>query len=75
LAASSWGYRIEEKKSGPAIIWYNSDIEGGDSVVILVQYGHATRTGGYVQGRDFINPAMAPVFDFILQDIERKVNG
>jgi hypothetical protein len=75
LAASSWGYRVIDDKRGPSIEWYNDDIEGGYSVVILLQYGHGTRGGGYVQGRDFINPAIQPVFDSIAKDIWEKVSA
>ena len=75
LAAHSWDYRIIHDSYGPGIEWHNTDIEGGKSVVILIQYGHGTGTGGYVQGRDFINPTMRPVFDYIVNDVGKKVNG
>jgi hypothetical protein len=75
LAAHSWGFKIVSDKLGPAIEWYNTDIEGGLSVIILIQYGHGTGTGGYVQGRDFINPAMSRVFDYISTEIGKKVTG
>ena len=73
LAASSWGYRIDVKKGESTITWTNSDIEGGCSVVLLIQYGHGTRNGGYIQGRDFINPAMQPVFDDMVEEIWKEV--
>lgn len=73
LAAHSWNYRIVKDRRGPRIEWFNSDVEGGAIVVLLIQYGHGTGTGGYVQGRDFINPAMQPVFDFIAEDVWKKV--
>lgn len=73
LAARSWRYRIIKDRKGPRIEWYNTDIEGGAIVVLLIQYGHGTGTGGYVQGRDFINPSIKPVFDFIAEDIWKKV--
>lgn len=72
LAANSWAYRVVKGKR-PRIEWYNTDKESGVTVVILIQYGHATGTGGYVHGRDFINPAMRPVFDKIADDVWRKV--
>lgn len=75
LAASSWYYKIEHDKGSSKIIWGNSDIEGGCNVAILVQYGHGTRNGGYVQGRDFINPAMRPVFDEIADKAWKEVTG
>ncbi|MBO7449805.1 MAG: HK97 gp10 family phage protein [Clostridiales bacterium] len=73
LAASSWGYRIDEGKGQSTITWTNSDIEGGCSVVLLIQYGHGTKNGGYVQGRDFINPAMRPVFDNMVEELWKEV--
>jgi hypothetical protein len=75
LAASSWGYRLIDDRNGPTLEWYNDDIEGGFSVVIGLQYGHGTRGGTYVQGRDFINPAIQPIFDSIAQDIWKKVRA
>jgi hypothetical protein len=75
LAADSWGYRVIRDKSNPGIEWYNTDIEGGKQVAILIQYGHGTRNGGYVQGRDYINPGIRPVFDKIVSDIWRQVQS
>jgi hypothetical protein len=75
LAQHSWNYEITSDHWGPSINWYNTDIESGVQVVILIQYGHGTGTGGYVQGRDFINPAMSRVFDFISTEIGKKVSG
>jgi len=75
LAASSWSYRIVRDSYGPGIEWCNTDIEGGLEVIILIQYGHGTGTGGYVQGRDFINPTMRPIFDQIANDVWEKVNA
>lgn len=73
LAASSWGYFITKDKESFKITWTNNDIEGGYNVAILVQYGHGTGTGGYVVGRDFINPAMQPIFQNIADDIWKEV--
>lgn len=75
LAASSWYYEVEHEKDGSKIIWSNSDVEGGCNVAILIQYGHGTRNGGYVVGRDFINPAMRPVFDKIAEDAWKEVKN
>lgn len=75
LSASSWGYRITRDRHGPRIEWYNTNQVNGTPVVILIQYGHGTGTGGYVQGRDFINPAIRPVFDKISADIRKKVRA
>lgn len=68
LAASSWDYEISHDRGTYRIDWVNRDIEGGAQVVILIQYGHGTGTGGYVQGRDFINPAMRHIFDRIANE-------
>lgn len=73
LASSSWEYRIIRDRDFPGIEWYNTDVEGGAEVVILIQYGHGTRNGGWVQGRDFINPTMRPIFDQIADDVWKKV--
>lgn len=71
----SWGYRIVKKRALVSIEWFNThlDDDGRVPVVILLQYGHATGTGGYVQGIDFINPAMKPVFDKIADEVWKKV--
>ena len=62
-AATSWYYVITRNSGGAKISWHNSDIDAdGVPIVILLQYGHGTGTRGYVPGRDFINPAMDPVF-------------
>ena len=68
LASQSWYYKIDRAKGRWTISWYNRDVEGGASVVLLIQYGHGTGTGGFVEGRDFINPAMRPVFDRIANE-------
>lgn len=75
LSASSWEYRITTDRHGPRIEWYNTNEVNGTPVVILIQYGHATGTGGYVHGRDFINPAMRPVFDKIANEMRKKVRS
>jgi hypothetical protein len=74
-AAKSWGYQINTKGGRVSISWFNTDVEGGVNIAVIVQYGHGTGTGGYVQGRDYINPAMRPIFDRILDDVWRKVTN
>lgn len=69
LAAQCWGYEVSASNEVYTITWTNSDVENGFPVVIMLQYGYGTGTGGYVQGRDFINPAIQKVFD----DISNKV--
>lgn len=73
-AASSWWYSIERKRNRYTLNWGNDDIEGGVPVIILLQYGHGTGTGGYVQGRDFINPAIKPVFDKIAAEVWERIS-
>lgn len=73
LAAHSWGYEVEKSKGGYTLWWTNSDIENGFPVVIMLQYGHATGNGGYVKGKDFINPAIRPVFDKIADRMWKAV--
>lgn len=74
LTADSWGYRIVQTDTTIGIEWYNTNVQNGWApVAILLQYGHATGTGGYVEGRDYINPAMKPIFDRIEQNVWREV--
>lgn len=73
--SSSWYYESVSRPGYFAIHWYNSHIEdpGRISIAAIIQYGHATRRGGYVQGIDYINPAMQPIFDQIVADMWREV--
>lgn len=71
--ARSWGYEIQKTKNGFSIVWTNSNIVDGVPVAILLQYGHATNSGGYVEGRDYINPALRPIFDRMAADIWKEV--
>ena len=71
--ANSWYYEIENKKGQVRINFLNSNINQGVPIAIILQYGHGTGTGGWVQGRDYINPEIQPVFDRILQDIWKEV--
>jgi hypothetical protein len=73
LAAASWSYTIEQRPGYYSIRWHNSDIENGFPVAVMIQYGHGTGTGGYVQGRDYIMPAMRPIFDQIAAEAWREV--
>ena len=71
--AASWFYEINENSKGIELIWKNSNIVDGVPIVLLLHYGHGTRDGGYVQGRDFINPSLRPIFDRISNDLWREV--
>ena len=73
LTASSWYYKIENKDGKASINFYNSNIQNGVPIAILLQYGHGTGTGGGVEGRDYINPAIQPIFDKILNDSSKDV--
>lgn len=75
LAASSWDYEIKSTRSSASITWTNSDVENGFPVVVMLQYGYGTGTGGYVAGRDFINPALKPVFDKIAENVWKAVTS
>ena len=71
--ASSWYYKIDNKNGYASINFCNSNINKGVPIAIILQYGHGTRNGGYVQGRDYINPAIRPIFDKIADDAWREV--
>lgn len=75
FTANSWGYQIKRKGTSAEIIWTNSHVINGAPVVIMLQYGHGTGTGGYVQGRDFINPALKPIFDKIADGVWKAVTS
>lgn len=71
--AASWGYEIRENPSSVSIVWTNSNVVDGVPIALVIQYGHVTPTGGYVSGRDYINPALKPVFDKILYEVWKEV--
>lgn len=71
--ANSWGYNINLNKNSISLNFTNSNINQGVPIAILIQYGHGTRHGGYVRGRDYINPAIQPIFDNITNAIWREV--
>lgn len=75
VAKDSWNYEISTNAGGSRITWTNSDVENGFPVIIALQYGHGTGTGGYVEGRDFINPAMRPIFDDIANKVWKAVTS
>lgn len=75
LAAASWTYKVERSKGSCRITWMNTDVENGFPVAIMLQYGYGTGTGGYVQGQDYINPAMRPIFDSIADKVWKAVTS
>lgn len=73
LTANSWSYEIHSSGNTVTIYWTNSNVQSGVPIAVILQYGHGTRNGGYVQGRDYINPALRPVFDKIANDAWKEV--
>jgi hypothetical protein len=73
--ASSWGYVIEKSNDSFTINWINSNVNDGVNIAIILQYGHGTRNGGYVQGRDYINPAIRPIFDEMSDELWKMVTS
>ena len=73
LTAKSWYYEIEIKNGSATIRFCNSNIQNGVPIAIILQYGHGTGTGGWVEGRDYINPAIQPIFDRIANDAWKEV--
>lgn len=71
--ASSWYYEIEKTKGSVTITWLNSNVNDGVVVAVILQHGHGTGTGGYVRGVDYINPALKPVFDKIVENVWKEV--
>lgn len=71
--ASSWYYKIERQNGRVQLNFCNSNLNDGVPIAIILQYGHGTGTGGWVEGRDYINPAMRPIFDKIAEDAWREV--
>lgn len=75
LTAASWGYEIEKSETDGyvSIVWYNTNIQNGVNVAVIIQTGHATRSGGWVRGVDYINPALTPIFEKIAEEASREV--
>lgn len=75
VTADSWYYEVVDRPGYYSIHWLNSHVRqpGTIPIAVLIQYGHGTRNGGYVQGLDYINPAMAPIFDQIAADMWKEV--
>ena len=75
MTAASWTYEIEKTSTSYAIIWNNTNVIDGIPIAVLIQVGHGTGTGGYVAGRDYINPALQPVFDRIAATVWKEVTA
>lgn len=73
LTASSWYYEITNNRGSATITFLNSHVNQGVPIAVILQYGHGTRNGGWVQGRDYINPAIQPIFDKIVNEAWREV--
>ena len=73
--ASSWYYEVQRSGSSFSIHWGNSHVNNGVNIAVILQYGHGTGTGGYVAGRDYINPAIRPIFDKIAENAWKEVTS
>lgn len=73
LTSESWSYEIEQNSGMTRITWTNSNVNKGVNIAIILQYGHGTRNGGYVQGYDYINPAIQPIMDIIADNVWKEV--
>lgn len=73
--ATSWDYEIIQNESSLSIIWKNYHIEKGVNIAVILQYGHGTRNGGYVEGQDYINPALRPIFDSLADAAWKEVTS
>lgn len=72
--ANSWYYQIVRTKEGVRLQWNNSNINNGVNIALVIQYGHAARNGAFIEGRDYINPALRPIFDSIEESAWKEVN-
>lgn len=73
VTANSWYYKIEKDTKTARVAFYNSNVNKGVPIAIIIQYGHGTGTGGWVQGKDYINPAIRPIFDKMANDVWKEV--
>lgn len=73
LTADSWTYEIVHRRDYYAVHWLNTNVEDGIPIAVILQYGHGTGTGGYVQGRDYIMPAIRPIFDQMVDEMWKEV--
>lgn len=73
--AASWGYEVVPTRKGHSIYWTNSNVHDGVNIALILQYGHGTGTGGYVQGIDYINPAIRPIFESMANEAWKEVTS
>lgn len=73
--ANSWEYTVTHKVGRHAVNFHNTHVEDGINIAIIIQYGHGTGTGGFVEGIDYINPVIRPLFEKILDDVWRQVTN
>lgn len=73
LTSRSWHYEITHGKGSATITFLNSNVQNGEPIAIILQYGHGTGTGGWVEGRDYINPVIRPLFDRIAEEAWKEV--
>lgn len=73
LTAASWDYKIERKNDQVKLVWTNSNVKNGVNIALIIQYGHAARNGVYIEGRDYINPALSPIFNEIEESAWKEV--
>lgn len=73
--AEAWFYEVLQEKGSWSLVWGNNHVDDGRQIAVLLQYGHGTGTGGYVAGRDYINPALRPIFDQAVADGWKVVTG
>lgn len=69
--ASSWYYKIKKETGRTSLEFCNSNVNDGVPIAVILQYGHGTGNGGWIEGRDYINPAIQPIFDSILNDLQK----
>lgn len=75
LTSTSWSYEIIQNGSSISIVWNNSNIQNGVNIAVILQYGHGTRNGGYVNGIDYISPALKPIFNKIAESAWKEVTS
>lgn len=73
LTANSWRYEIVRTDGTVKLIFLNSNVQNGVPIAVILQYGHATGGGGWIEGRDYINPALQPIFDQIAEDAWKEI--